>query len=316
MPQKVLEYRCLLISPGDVTEERDALVQVVTDWNAQIGRSLGARVELVKWESHSIPEMGGEVQSILNEQIVDDCDLGVAVFWSRLGTPTGKHPSGSVEEIYRLRDNGAEVMVYFSKAPIPQDVLNGDQFTRLQEVKEKLEKGGLLHSYDDVASLKSKFTFHLTSKITRLLERDKTDESRSKPVSNEVVTAPKPDVKVSAYVGVILIPGVKRHKRLLAFSVRNLSPQPVFISRLYFKTHEGPDLMPTHDAATGESLLYDRRLESGNSITLSVDPQKIQEEVPLDQLTQAVITDAVGREYPVPDEVFSKAIKDFQKVRE
>ena len=40
MPKQVIEYCCLLISPGDVAEERDALTELVNNWNAQIGKSL------------------------------------------------------------------------------------------------------------------------------------------------------------------------------------------------------------------------------------------------------------------------------------
>jgi len=40
MPQQITEYKCLLISPGDVTAERDALTEVVQSWNAEIGRAL------------------------------------------------------------------------------------------------------------------------------------------------------------------------------------------------------------------------------------------------------------------------------------
>ena len=316
MPKKVLEYRCLLISPGDVVDEREVLVGTVTDWNAQIGQALGARIELVKWESHSVPELGGEAQDILNRQIVDDGDLGVAVFWSRLGTPTRDHPSGSIEEIYRLRRNGAQVMVYFSKAAIPQNALTDDQFKKLGEVKEQLNTEGLLSSYADLDDLKSKFTLHLTSHVTRLLSAERTDDAGIKPVSDAVLTAPKPDVQVHAYVALIMTPGLGVHMQVLAFSIRNLSPQPVYISRVYFVTRDGNSLLPTQDAATGESLLYDRRLEAGNSITITVDPNRILERANLDQLTQAVITDAVGREYPVPDDVFAKALKDLQKKEE
>jgi|SRR5947209_8424752 len=59
MPRQIIEYRCLLISPGDVTEERDALTKLVNDWNAQVGNGLGARVDLVRWESHATPDMAG-----------------------------------------------------------------------------------------------------------------------------------------------------------------------------------------------------------------------------------------------------------------
>src|SRR5262245_56094076 len=99
MPKTVLEFRCLLISPGDVTLERDAVSDAVTRWNAQVGEALGARVHVVRWETHGVPDASAPAQEVLNRQIVDDCDIGIAVFWARLGTPTGEHQSGSIEEI-------------------------------------------------------------------------------------------------------------------------------------------------------------------------------------------------------------------------
>jgi len=78
MPKEILEYKCLLISPGDVQKERDALSDSVTRWNAQIGDALGARVELIRWEIHSAPDMSAPPQKVLNSQIVEDCDFAVA----------------------------------------------------------------------------------------------------------------------------------------------------------------------------------------------------------------------------------------------
>jgi len=108
MAKTVIEYRCLFISPSDVEAERKAISEVISSWNAQIGESLGTRIELVRWESHSIPEIGDEPQAILNRQLVDNCDFGIAVFWSRLGTPTADHVSGSIEEIEKLMERGCQ----------------------------------------------------------------------------------------------------------------------------------------------------------------------------------------------------------------
>ncbi len=145
MPKIITEYKCLLISPGDVEDERAALTELAINWNAQIGQALNAKVDLVKWESHSAPEMGGEAQSILNKQLVDNCDFGIAIFWSRLGTPTENYDSGSVEELRKLIDRGARVLIYFSKQPIPQEILNIEQYNKLQEfgsvVNRRPEKG-------------------------------------------------------------------------------------------------------------------------------------------------------------------------------
>lgn len=175
MPQQkqIVEYRCLLISPGDVTEERDALTKLVGDWNAQIGKGLGVRVELVRRESHATPDISGAPQDVINSQLVGYCDLGIAVFWSRLGTPTATHPSGSVEEVYRLIQRGARVMVYFSEHPIPQSALRDDQFAKLQEIRQRFQEQGLLATYSDADHLCRQVQLHLTNVVTALLAKDR-----------------------------------------------------------------------------------------------------------------------------------------------
>src|SRR5260370_29452559 len=102
MPEQITEYKCLLISPGDVTAERDALTDMAQSWSAHIGKHLNVRVDLVRWESHGTPDMSQPAQAALNEQLLDDCELAIAVFWTRVGTATQDYESGSVEEIERL----------------------------------------------------------------------------------------------------------------------------------------------------------------------------------------------------------------------
>lgn len=134
MAKDVREYRCLLISPSDVEAERDAVTQLVTAWNAQIGNALRVRIELVKSESHATPDASKPPQDVINERLLDDCDLGIAVFWARMGTPTRKRQRGSLEEVYRLLERRVRVLVYFNNSPIPQDRLKGlDWQTRPQK---------------------------------------------------------------------------------------------------------------------------------------------------------------------------------------
>lgn len=52
---------------------------------------------------------------MLNEQIVDDSDLGLIIFTDRLGSPTPDHPSGTAEEVDRLRNSGKDVGVFLNK---------------------------------------------------------------------------------------------------------------------------------------------------------------------------------------------------------
>ena len=143
MATTVVEYKCVLISPSDVAAKREAIQAVVVHWNGHIGKALQARIELLLWEVHAVPESSGRPQASLNRQIVDTADFAVAVFSTRLGTPTGKDVSGSAEEIERLLDRGARLLTYFSSAPVPQTALKDDQFTRLQQYRKTCSSGPL-----------------------------------------------------------------------------------------------------------------------------------------------------------------------------
>ena len=146
MSKRIIEYRCLLISPSDVDEERAAVSAVIDDWNALIGKGHDARVLLVRWETHGVPDVSAPPQEVLNRDIVDECDFGIAIFWTRLGSPTTTHESGSIEEIERLRQRGARVLVYVSSAPIPQERLRDDQYHRLSEFRKATwQRGSARH---------------------------------------------------------------------------------------------------------------------------------------------------------------------------
>ena len=67
----------------------------------------------LRWETHTAPEYNTRPQEVINRMIVDECDLLVGVFWTRIGTPTGVADSGSFEEIERVAAAGKPVMFFF-----------------------------------------------------------------------------------------------------------------------------------------------------------------------------------------------------------
>lgn len=174
MPENLLTYRLLLISPSDVNKERDVVTQAVARWNAQIGEALKARVDVVKWETHAAPDLSGPPQEVLGKQIVDGCDFGLAVFWTRIGTPTPTHISGSVEEIERLCAQKKRVMLYFCERAIRHDA-DIEEYSRLRDVRGEYEKQGLIGTYVEPHELESAVLTHLTSAVKALLSK-KTDE--------------------------------------------------------------------------------------------------------------------------------------------
>ncbi|HEX4117404.1 MAG TPA: hypothetical protein VHX99_01265, partial [Rhizomicrobium sp.] len=87
----------MIASPNDVASERRLIKEVVQEWNAIHAQHRGLVLMPLGWETHSSPELGERPQGIINKQILKDCDLLIAVFWTRLGSPTGKSESGTVE---------------------------------------------------------------------------------------------------------------------------------------------------------------------------------------------------------------------------
>jgi hypothetical protein len=109
-------YRVMIASPSDITEERRLVRDVINEWNAVNSGKKGIILIPVGWEDSSAPELGDRPQAILNQQVLRGADVLVAIFWNRIGTPTGQEPSGTVEEIVEHTKANKLTMVYFRTA--------------------------------------------------------------------------------------------------------------------------------------------------------------------------------------------------------
>lgn len=158
-------FNVMIASPGDVASERNIIREMIYEWNAVHSRARKIVLLPVGWESHSTPEMGKRPQEIINHQILDKCDLLVGVFWTRIGTSTGKYISGTVEEIEKHIDAGKPTMLYFSEQPARLDSVDSEQYEKLKEFKESCRNRGLYETYDNHAEFKEKFYHHLQIKV-------------------------------------------------------------------------------------------------------------------------------------------------------
>lgn len=155
----------MIASPGDVASERSIIRDVIYEWNAVHSLSRNIVLMPIGWESHSSPEMGDSPQTIINKQILDKCDLLVGVFWTRIGTPTKEHPSGTVEEIENHINSEKPAMLYFSGQPVVMESVDLKQYQELQAFKQSCQSRGLYESYDSHADFKDKFYRHLQLKV-------------------------------------------------------------------------------------------------------------------------------------------------------
>jgi hypothetical protein len=81
--------KLVVASPGDVQAERDMIPVIVDELNKGIADERGVRLEVYRWETDAYPgfhPLGpqGQIDSCLR---IEDCDLLIAIFWKRFGTP-------------------------------------------------------------------------------------------------------------------------------------------------------------------------------------------------------------------------------------
>jgi nucleoside 2-deoxyribosyltransferase len=118
MQTQVTVYNVFLASPQDTQDSKRAAREAIGLWN--IANSKARRVFLnpVGWETDASPDMGASPQTIINRQLLDEADLLIAFFHTRLGQPTAAARSGTVEEIEYFLAKGRPVAIYFDSSRV------------------------------------------------------------------------------------------------------------------------------------------------------------------------------------------------------
>lgn len=120
------------------------------------------------WRQHSAAEYGERPQASLNKQLVDEADAVLALFWNRLGTPTGEAESGTQEEIERAAENGAYVAILRCEREVDPTTIDPDQVSKLQAFVDELQPESLMLAYRDDADLAR----HVDTVLTRIVTRE------------------------------------------------------------------------------------------------------------------------------------------------
>jgi hypothetical protein len=103
----------MIASPSDVSRERRIAREVIAEWNTIHSKDRKTVLMPVGWDTHSVPDTGDRPQAIINGQLLKGSDLLIAMFWTRIGSPTGAAQSGTVEEIEEHIGAGKSAMIHF-----------------------------------------------------------------------------------------------------------------------------------------------------------------------------------------------------------
>lgn len=157
----------LIASPSDTKEARDEVEKSLHSWNGDRARREGVVLLPRRWETDAVPRIGeGDGQEVINEQLVDDADIVVVIFNSKLGQATARAISGTAEELNKAVQDGKQVHVYFSDAPVSRNSL--ESAAEVEEFRKSLESRGLYGTYSDAADLGFKVRSAVESDLDKL----------------------------------------------------------------------------------------------------------------------------------------------------
>ena len=176
-----ITLKVLIASPSDLKDERDAAEAVIAEWNAIHAGSEGVVLLPVRWETSVFPVANQRPQSAINQQIVDQADILIGLFWTRIGTNTGVAISGTVEEIDRFVAASKPALIYFSERAISPSAIDVAQLGSLKDFQAATYKLALTGSFATPAELIHQLFKHLTS-LVRTMARPRTPPRRQSKV--------------------------------------------------------------------------------------------------------------------------------------
>ena len=148
MPRSETILSIFVASPTDVAEERDRVDDIANELNTVNARRTGIRLEVLRWERDvSAAAIKEDAQAVVNEQIPQDYDVFVGIFWHKIGSPTRRSESGTVEEYERAKarfdqdPESVRLMLYFKDSPpLSMDNFDIDQFKKVKDFQQRVEE--------------------------------------------------------------------------------------------------------------------------------------------------------------------------------
>lgn len=169
--------RIVLVSPGDVLEEREKVAAAIDELNRGIAADRGVRLELSRWETDAHPGFHADGPQGLIDPLIRpaECDCVIGIFWKRFGTPSLASMSGTEHELKQAIEGWRsaarpQIMVYFCDRPAsPETSDELDQWKRVLEFKASFRsQGGLYWHYSQPADLERLVRSHLTNWLPKI----------------------------------------------------------------------------------------------------------------------------------------------------
>ncbi len=169
--ERVQPLNLIVVSPGDVQPEREAMNVIAAELNRIITPQFGLELRVLRWETDVYPAFHlegpqGQVDEVLQ---IDNCDIMLGIFWKRFGTPVRDAGSGTEHELGRAyaawKASGGkrpQVMIYFKDKEYQcKNQAEEDQKAQVEAYKKKVWQDALSWSYKSKAEFERLVRDHL-----------------------------------------------------------------------------------------------------------------------------------------------------------
>lgn len=146
--------KVFIASPGDTINERNQVEHIIHNWNDLHSEREKVILLPIRWEKSISSEYSTELdgQEMINKKILLDSDILIMIFKSKLGSPTGRFESGTLEELDVFsKDSEDRIGIFFCNTTAPTSTPELLEYQNVVSFREKLQKEhrGIYEIYDE-----------------------------------------------------------------------------------------------------------------------------------------------------------------------
>lgn len=184
--KQVHQLRLFISCPSDIKTELDSIRFISEEINKTAGEQNGYVIECLNWKLDTYTQIGIDAQDVINRQVEAKYDILIGLLWQRIGSPTKRDKSGTIEEINRaIANNNTEKLIYFKTTPPDNlNLINLKELKKIKDFKTNLSSRGVLYKeFNSISEFEQLFRINLTNLI------------RDKILAKNVLVAPTQETK-------------------------------------------------------------------------------------------------------------------------
>jgi len=161
----IKQIKLFISCPGDIIDELNSIEVIVKEINKTFGELSNFSIQIVHWNEDTYTDIGEDGQEVINNQI--EYDILIGILWMKLGTPTKRDKSGTVEEINRAISNPKKQQLLYFKTAAPTNLnsINTSELDKIRSFKQELTNKLLYKEFESVEKFESLFRLNLSNLI-------------------------------------------------------------------------------------------------------------------------------------------------------